>query len=648
MSDQTVTQSIMREAPEIEAYKLKLLQQAQALAYNNVIDDTGKVIGQRTPLGEQLPEYKVAGFSDAQLAAIKAAEDQGVGAFSPYMQNANQALTSAYGTTAEAADILRGADTRAQFTDAQRAMQQAGGAAANMTAGLAPVSQGLGYLGAAGQRALASDTSARFNPAYQDIETGLGSLATAQNMAAQSSQANLAPATEAIGQGLGGLSTAQQMAARSAQAPGMEQGVNAMYGGALASAMATNQPGFGQAEQALSQGIGTLGGAQQAYDPSSAQSFMDPYRQQVIDETMRQINRQGAIAQQGLAAQAVRAGAFGGEREGVQRAEMERNLMDQKASTIANLLSQGYSQAQAQAQATFEQQQQRQMQAGQGIGQLGTQQAQVAAQQAGLGQNAAQQLMAAGQGQVSAAAQQAGLNQGAAGLYGNLAQNQVAAGQGLGQLGVQQAQLGQGAAGQFLQAGQQYGNMASQQGALAGQEAAINQNISNLLSQQAGQYGQMGGQIANIYGQQGQQMQNLGQGIGQLAGQQFGIGAQQAQGLGQMAGQLGQLGVQQGALGQTAQALQQGDINFLYNVGQSQQAFNQQTQDAARANTLQKVYAPYQQAGFLSDIYKGAPSSQMSTQVASQPTASPFQQAVGVGLGALTTAAGAKKMGLFG
>jgi hypothetical protein len=114
-----------------------------------------------------------------------------------------------------------------------------------------------------------------------------------------------------------------------------------------------------------------------------------------------------------------------------------------------------------------------------------------------------------------------------------------------------------------------------------------------------------------------------------------------------MAGQLGQLGVQQGALGQTAQALQQGDINFLYNVGQAQQALNQQKADAARANQLQKVYAPYQQAGFLSDIYKGAPSSQMSTQVASQPTASPFQQAVGVGLGALTTAAGAKKMGLF-
>lgn len=105
--------------------------------------------------------------------------------------------------------------------------------------------------------------------------------------------------------------------------------------------------------------------------------------------------------------------------------------------------------------------------------------------------------------------------------------------------------------------------------------------------------------------------------------------------------------MQQGALGQTAQALQQGDINFLYNVGQSEQALNQQTLDATRANTMQTLYSPYQQAAFLSDIYRGAPSTQMSTQVASQPTASPFQQAVGIGLGTLATVAGAKKANLF-
>jgi hypothetical protein len=223
----------------------------------------------------------------------------------------------------------------------------------------------------------------------------------------------------------------------------------------------------------------------------------------------------------------------------------------------------------------------------------------------------------------------------------------VAAGQGLGQLGVQQAQLGQGAAGQYLQAAQQYGNLASQGGALAGQEASINQNISNLLMQQSQARNQAAQTAGSLYGQQGQQLQGLGQGIGQLATQQFGVGQQQAQGLGALAGQLGQLGVQQGALGQTAQALQQGDINFLYNTGQAQQAFNQQAIDAQRATEMQKIYAPYQQAGFLSDIYKGAPSTQMSTAAVSTPTASPFQQAVGIGLGAISTAAGAKKAGLF-
>ena len=706
MAEPTVTQQIVREDPAIEAYKLKLLQQAQALAFNNVIDDRGNVVGQRTPLALQLPAYQVAGFSPAQMAAMRAAEQTGIGAFSPYMTAANQALGGAYATTGEAANILRGADTRQQFLDAQRALQQAGGATAGMAQGLQPIQQGIGTLGLAGQRALAADTSARISPAYQDLSTGLGSLATAQNMAALSSQANLQPATAAIGQGLSGLTQAQQMAAAGGgadftgsqallqQAAGQAMAAQPQFGqamGTIGQGLGTGQqaigmareaaaqPGFGTAQTALLGGLGAFGGATQRFSPTETAAFMDPYRQQVIDEAMRQIDRQSQIAQQGLSAQAVRSGAFGGEREGVQRAELQRGALEQKANTIANLLSQGYTQAQANAMATFEQQQQRQMQAGQGIGQLGAQFGQLAAQQGSLGQQAAQlaaqqaglgvqagsqigsleaqraQLGQAAAGQLAnigqtvgqQAAQQAQLGQAAAGLYGNLAQQQVAAGQGLGQLGIGQAQLGQQAANVYQQAAQQYGNLASQRGALAGQESAIGQNVANLLSQQAGQYGQLGGQLANVYGQQGQQFQNLGQGIGQLATQQFGIGQQQAIGLGQLGGQLGQLGVQQGALGQTAQALQQGDVNFLYNVGQAQQAFNQQAIDAQRATELQKIYAPYQQAGFLSDIYKGAPSSTMSTTAASQPSASPFQQAVGIGLGALSTVAGAKKAGLF-
>jgi len=691
------TQQIIREDPAIEAYKLDLLKQAKSLAFNEG----------RTPLAEQLPGYTVEGFSAPQTTAINAATAQGIGAFDPYLTSANQAVAQAYQTTGEAANVLRGADTRDQFFNARQAMGQAGQATGNITSGIGQVGQGLGYLDAAAQRAAMSDTTGQFGTARGDISRGAGALATGQNMASLYSQANLQPATSAISQGLGGLSQAQQlalgtqpnfnyagqmiqqgvgqgqqavgMASQAAQQGGFGQGINTAYEAAQQARLAAAQPGFNQAQGTIQQGIGQLGGATQGYNPASAQAFMDPYRQQVIDESLRQIDRQGSIAQQGLSSQAVRAGAFGGTREGVQRAELQRGLLEQKANTIANLMSQGYSQAQAQGMQAFEQQQQRQMQAGQGIGQLGGQQASIAAQQAGLGQSAAQQLaqaaqlqtqtagqqgqlgqqaaqLAAQQGQLglqagsqlgSLEAQRAQLGQAAAGLYGNLAQNQVAAGQSLGQLGLQQAQLGQGAAGQYLQASQQYGNLAGQGAALAGQESSINQNIANLMMQQSQARNQAAQTAAGIYGQQAQQFQGLGQGIGALAGQEFGQGAQMSSGLGQLGAQQGQLGIQQGALGQTAQSMRQGDINFLYNVGQSEQALNQQKLDAKRATELQKVYSPYQQAAFLSDIYKGAPSSQMQTTAASVPSASPFQQALGVGLGAISTAAGAKKAGLF-
>lgn len=587
MADNSVQQQIVREAPEIEAYKLRLLEEAQKLAF-------------QPGFADQIPGYQVAGFSPAQLAAIRAAESRGVGAYNPYIEAANTALGRGMGTTAEAADILRGADTRRQFFDAQSAMGQAGAAAAGMGGGIGQINTGLGYLDLAGQQALRSDTSGRIAPAYQDIGTGINALATSQNMAALSSQAALQPATAAIGQGFSGLTEAQRMAAS--------------YGG--------NMPGFETAQSAIQGGLGALSGGTQGFDPSRTQAFMDPYRQQVIDETMRQINRQGAIAQNALSAQAVRAGAFGGEREGVQRAELERGLMEQKAGTIANLLSQGYTQAQANAMTSFEQQQQRELQAAQARGALGSQAAQVASQQAGLGQ-------------------------GAAGLYGNLSAQQIAAGQGLGQLGVEQARLGQSAAGLYQQAAQGYGALAGQQGALAGQESNIGQNVSNLLMQQSPMRTNAAQALANIYGNQSGMFQNIGQGIGGLASQQYNIGQSMAQGLGQLGQQYGQMGAQQLDFGRLAQGMGQSDINFLYNIGQVQQGLNQQGLDAARATQMQRLYAPYQQAAFLSDIYRGAPSTQMSTSVVSQPTASPFQQAAGLGIAGLSAYGGAKQAGLL-
>jgi hypothetical protein len=631
------TQQIIREAPEIEAYKLQLLQQAQNLA-----------LGQTMQQGLAKPEaaYRVAGFSPAQQAAMDAAAAQGIGYFTPYLTAAGQGLTGAQGITAEAADVLRGADTRNQFQAAQQAMSGAGQAAANVTGGIGQLSSGFDLLGQAGQRALMSDLTTRLEPAYQDVATGINALAAAQTLAGQSAQANLIPATSAITTGIGGLGTAQQLGLQSRFAD-FAPSQQMLQQAAMGAGTAAMQPGFGQAQRVLGRGIGTLGGVAQQFGPEQTQQFMNPYQQQVIDEAVRQINRQGELAQQNLAAQAVRTGAFGGTREGVQRAELERGLAEQRNAAIVGALQQGYGQAQQTAQQAFEAQQQRQLAQAQAYQSAAGQAGALAAQRAGLGLQGAAQQAAIGSTLGQQAAQQAQLGQSLAQLYGQQAAQQGALGQNLGQLGVQQAQLGQSAAGLYAQAAGQYGQLAGQGASIAAQEAGMQQNIAQLLAQQATARGNLAGQYGNIYAQQAGLMQNLGQGIGGLAGQQFGIGQQMSQGLGALGAQAGQQALQQAALGQTGQAMSQADINFLYNTGQAQQALNQQTLEAQRATTMQQLYAPYQQLGFLSDIYKGAPSTQMATTAASTPTPSPFQQLVGTGLGIAATASGLQKANLL-
>jgi len=137
------------------------------------------------------------------------------------------------------------------------------------------------------------------------------------------------------------------------------------------------QPYLASALQSQAAGLGTLGQAAQAYTnlgqaPTMAelQPYMNPYQQAIQDE----INRSYNIAQQGAAAQALQAGAFGGGREGIQRAELERN----RASALA----------QAQAQAFLNAQQQqgaRQQTMAAGLGALAPQYGAFGAQQAQLG-----------------------------------------------------------------------------------------------------------------------------------------------------------------------------------------------------------------------------------------------------------------------
>jgi hypothetical protein len=97
--------------------------------------------------------------------------------------------------------------------------------------------------------------------------------------------------------------------------------------------------------------------AQQYSGPGAYQQFMSPYQQDVINTTLSEYDRQRQIQQQGIASQAIQAGAFGGGREGVQQAEFGAQSLQNRAALQAQLLNQGYQAAQQAAGTAFSQQQ---------------------------------------------------------------------------------------------------------------------------------------------------------------------------------------------------------------------------------------------------------------------------------------------------
>jgi hypothetical protein len=246
----------------------------------------------------------------------------------------------------------------------------------------------------------------------------------------------------------------------------------------------------GSAAPAFQQGIASLAGTGEQFSPFQTFAYMNPFEQAVIDQSMRDIQRQGDIAQQGVRAQAVGAGAFGGSRTAIAEQELQRNILDQQARTAAQLRASGFTQAQDTARQAFE---------------------------AAMGRQ--------------------------------------------------------------------------QQG-------------------------------ANIFGA-------LGSGIGSLGAQ------------------LGQLGIQQAGIGELQSRLGTSDIQNLLTTGATERGVNQATADALRLTNLQRYSQPYQQYGFLSDIYSGVPTGQMTTTASSAPQVSPFQTAIGLGIQGLSAASGAQRAGII-
>ena len=118
----------------------------------------------------------------------------------------------------------------------------------------------------------------------------------------------------------------------------------------LASGLGSFQPFLNEAAAAQTR-------AKDLVSPTAYQTYMSPYQQDVIDTTLAEFDVQAAKGLPGLAAQAIGAGAFGGGREGVQRAEYQSASDRNRAALQAQLLQQGFGTAQNLAQNAFGQQQ---------------------------------------------------------------------------------------------------------------------------------------------------------------------------------------------------------------------------------------------------------------------------------------------------
>jgi hypothetical protein len=412
--------------------------------------------------------------------------------------------------------------------------------------------------------------------------------------------------------------------------------------------------------------------------PGSAEAYMNPFMQSVVDKQTREAERQSALTGRQQRARAIQQGSFGGGRTAVTEAAQARDLSQLKSDIYGT----GQQAAFQNAQQQFNTEQQARMQAqlanqqagltvgGQnlsaklGIQQLGTQTgaqtalANLSSQQQANVQNQAAQLqtqgLSAGQAmQAALANQQAGLTVGQQNLASRQGAQQLRTQTGtqtsLANLSAEQQANVQNQAAQL----QTQGLTANQamQAALANQQAGLTTGQQNLAAQlgvqQLGSGQNMQAQLAEQQAYQnmlqqreasrqfgyGQQMTAAGQGAqyGQAAQQlaeqsrQYGAGygLQGLQAATQGAGQLGNLGQQQfnqqrdiaGMQGQFGSQQQQ----------QRQQLLNQQYQDF-----LNQERYPYQQMEYMSGLMRGTPMGTVNTMYQAPPTA--MAQLTGLGV----------------
>lgn len=140
---------------------------------------------------------------------------------------------------------------------------------------------------------------------------------------------------------------AQQQAGQSMLAGPMQSSFGPM--GSKVSTVRTATPNVYQ------QSAGNLGAASTAaqgasqYQPMTAADnmgrYQNPYQQQVIDNTLQDMNRARQMTLNDVGASATQAGAFGGSRHGLVEAETNRNFFDRVGNMSAQMNQQGFNTA---------------------------------------------------------------------------------------------------------------------------------------------------------------------------------------------------------------------------------------------------------------------------------------------------------------
>ena len=119
----------------------------------------------------------------------------------------------------------------------------------------------------------------------------------------------------------------------------------------------TQGQGIGAYEPYMTQ-AGAYSGPGGGTGAGSVSSFMSPYQDQVIQETLDQYDIQAQKGMAGIGSLAAKSGNLGGGREGVMRSEYQTQSDLQRAMLMAQLQQQGFGQAQQQRGQAYNQQMQ--------------------------------------------------------------------------------------------------------------------------------------------------------------------------------------------------------------------------------------------------------------------------------------------------